>query len=275
VQYPANNKDGDVLITHFDHSALENTLLKLDLLGHKTLTMLRKLCEATGVDTKSISLDDEATLDLLKNADTQGVPEFESPLVRSIIKDAMPQTFEDCAKIIGLSRSTNWTPISYELIKLGTATLREVIAFREDVMVFLMSKGVSREVSYEIMERVGRGDRLTKAHEDAMVEAGAPEWYIAACNRINYLFPKAHAISYSLTAFRIAWFKAHYPEEFYRVYFDVRNDFPEVDFMVLDITETKSRLAEIESKSNEEVTFRGKDMRTLLEMRLKMLECGF
>ena len=186
VQYPADDMDSDVLSTHFDYSSLTNTLLKIDLLGHGSQTMIGKLCLETGVYIKDINLDDEATLKLLINADTLGVPEFATPFEREIIKDANPKTVDDLIKII----------------------------------------------------------------------------------------PKAHAVEYLLMAFRVAWFKAHYPAAFYKVYFEVKKEFAGIDFMSFDISETKKRLAEIEAKSPEDVTVRDRYMRSHLEIRCEMLERG-
>ena len=215
TQYPGNKKEDHVLVTHFEYYYLGNTLYKFDLLGHDDPTMIKKLEELTGVDARSIPFNDEKTLDMLISADTLGVPEFGTDFVRNIIKSVKPKTFDDFVKISGLSHGTDvWCDNAENLIASGTATISEVIALRDEIMVYLMEKGICLETAFEIMENVRNGSVLSDEHEDIMLKSGVPEWYTESCNKIAYLFPKAHAVAYTIMAFRIAWFKAHYPELF-------------------------------------------------------------
>ena len=189
--------------------------LKFGILGHDSPTIIKKLEDLTGVDARTIPLDDVKTLDMLINTDALGVPEFGDDDVRDIMKIAEPKTFDDFVKILGLSYGTGvWRDNAEPLIRTGAATVSEVIALRDEIMVYLMSRGISRQVAYEIMENVRMGRRLSKGFEDIMTKSGVPEWFIQSCNKIGYLFPKAHAVAYAMMSFRVAWFKAHHPEVF-------------------------------------------------------------
>ena len=204
-------------VDHFDNCAEERTLSEINLNGHDDPTMIQKLEELTGIDAKTIQLDDAKTLAMLISADTLGVPEFESEHVRDMIKMACPKTFDDFVKIIGLSRGADvWNGNAENLIKSGTATISEVIALRDEIMTYLTGIGICNATAYEIMESVRRGRGLSAEHERIMTESGAPEWYVESCKKITYLFPKAPAVAYTVASFRIAWFKAHYPEAFSR-----------------------------------------------------------
>ena len=205
-------------VTQVHSYVLEDRLLHVDIFSHDGLTIIRKLEIITGISAKVILLDDEKTLSLLKSADTDGVPGFDTEFVRYIIKEAKPERFDDFAKIIGLSHNSNmWLDNAEMLIKHGVASLQEVIAHRDEVMMYLMGKGISREEAYEIMERVWRERGLLPEEEALMSSVGVPDWYTNSCKKIGYLFPKTHSLQYTMMAFRIAWYKAHYPDVFERV----------------------------------------------------------
>ena len=185
------------------------------LLRRDTLTTIHKLEELTGVDANSIPLDDEKTLHLLANADTVGIPLFEEEDAREMIRIAKPQSFDDFIRIAGLSFGTDtWFDNAENLIKSDSATIAEVISSRDELMLYLMEKGVCRERAFAIMENIRKGKGLAVEDRDRMKESGVPEWYVESCGKIQYLFPKAHAVAHTMLAFRLAWYKAHYPEAF-------------------------------------------------------------
>lgn len=207
-----------VLVTQAPSHELEQTLLDVGILPLDGLTIINKLETITGVSAKVIPLDDEKTLSLFRNADTEGIPRFDEELIRNIIKEVKPKTFEDFVKISGLSLSSNlWLENAKMLIEHGVASFHEVIAHRDEVMINLVEKGVSREEAYAIMERVRSGRGLSPEEESLMCNVGVPSWYIASCKKIEYLFPKGHSLTFTMMAFRIGWYKAHYSDVFEKV----------------------------------------------------------
>lgn len=196
--------------------------MKLDILGNHIPSILHSLKEITCIDPTSISLDDEEILNMICSADTIGIPEFETKLARNIILETHPTTFDDLVKISGISHGTDvWENNAQDLIKSKTATLKEVIGCRDDIMNYLISTGIDDKTAFRIMEFVHRG----KASKDKwlaewnefvkiMQEHNIPNWYIKSCEKIRYLFPKAHSVGYVINSFRIAWYKAHYKKEF-------------------------------------------------------------
>jgi len=209
------NDGREAVIKYFEEMPDAHKVIKIDILGHKSQTKLNKLEEATGIDVKSIQFDDEKTLDLLINTDAFGVPEFGMEFARKVIKAAQPVDFKDFVKISGLCHGTDvWSDNADKLIESGVATLQDVISTRDEVMVYLMEKGFKRENAFTIMEDLRKGKGLSDDFIKMMREADIPDWYIESCKKIIYLFPKAHAVAYTMTAFRLAWFKAHYPDAF-------------------------------------------------------------
>ena len=203
---------------------IDQNLLKFDILGNHIPSILYRLKELTGIAPTSIPLDDEETLNMICSADTLGIPEFESEFVRNIILETHPTTFDDLVKISGLSHGSDvWENNAQDLIKSETATLSEVISCRDDIMNYLVSVGIDDKTAFIIMEFVRRG----KASKDKWVkewyrfvkimqEHNVPNWYIESCEKIKYLFPRAHAVGYVINSFRIGWYKAHYQNEFNR-----------------------------------------------------------
>lgn len=185
-------------------------------------SILYKLKILTGIDPISISLDDKETLNMICSADTTGIPEFENEFVRNIILETHPTTFEDLVRILGLVKGTDtWEDNAQDLIKNGTATLKEVITTRDDIMNYLISIGIDDETAFKIMEFVRKG-RARKENWQVewekfvriMQEHNVSDWYIKSCEKISYLFPKAHSVGYVINYFRIGWYKTHYPQEF-------------------------------------------------------------
>ena len=238
VQKPADNSDIDIITTHFDYHKIDHNLLKLDILGHLDPTMIRHLQDLTGINPTKIRLDDKETMSIFSSTEalgvkpedigskvgTFGVPEFGTKFVRDMLVDTKPKTFEELIRISGLSHGTDvWLNNAQDLVNNKTATLSEAICTRDDIMIYLMNKGVEAELAFTIMESVRKGKGLKPEWEEAMKENNVPEWYILSCKKIKYMFPKAHAAAYVTNAFRIAWFKVHQPAAYYTAFFSVRS----------------------------------------------------
>lgn len=238
LQYPANKKDAGVITTHFDYHSITERLVKLDNLGHDDPTMLRMLENLTHRDVRSIPFDDAATLSLFNSTDalgvtaaelgatsgTFGIPEFRTKFTRQMIDDIHPSCFNDLVMISGFSHGTNvWLDNAQALIRSGTK-VSEVISARDDIMHQLMSMGVEPLLAFKTMEKVRKGKGIEAQVVEKFRAAGVPEWYIASCQKIKYLFPRAHAAAYVMMAYRIAYFKVHYPLAYYAAHFSIRAD---------------------------------------------------
>lgn len=243
INYPANDPNSGVVTTHFSYRALENTILKLDLLGHVVPSTYRMLEDMTGIDPMSLPMGDEETMKIFSSQEslglenpeeggvaTLGVPEFGTDFVMEMLKETRPTSFGELVRISGLSHGTDvWTTNAQELVRNKEAVLAEVISTRDDIMTFLIQKGMEPSLAFSTMESVRRGNGLTKEMEDAMSKIDLPSWYVDSCKKIKYMFPKAHAVAYVLASYRVAYFKVHYPASFYASYFNSRlNDFQEV-----------------------------------------------
>lgn len=284
IQYPADDKDSGVITTHFDYNFIHDTLVKLDILGHDDPTMIRMLEDITGVDARGISLGEKETMKLFSSTEplglapedinspvgTFGVPEFGTRFVRQMLAETRPTTFGELIRISGLSHGTDvWLNNAQDLIRDGIATLSEVISTRDDIMLYLIEKGVEPTIAFNIMERVRKGRGLTEEFEKVMREKDVPEWFIDSCKKIKYMFPKAHACAYVIMAFRIAYFKVYYPEAFYATYFTVRADDFDIDLVLGGKEAIREKIRELESKGNE-ATAKEKNLITILEVALEM-----
>lgn len=280
VQHPADDPDSDIITTHFDYHAIHDNLLKLDILGHDDPTMIRMLEDITGLDATTIPIDDPETMSLFTSTEALGVtpeelgspvgtfavPEFGTKFVRQMLVDTAPTTFAELVRISGLSHGTDvWLGNAQELIKNGTATLKEAICTRDDIMLYLIQKGVEASHSFKIMESVRKGKGLTEEDEAAMRAQNVPEWYIDSCKKIKYMFPKAHAVAYVTMAFRIAYFKVHYPEAFYAAYFSVRADDFDAALMAHGQEKVRKRIRELE-QSESKLLVKEKNVLTILEV---------
>lgn len=242
ISYPADDKSSNVLTTHFTYRAVDETILKLDLLGHDTPSIIRMLEDLTGFDPADIDLSDKKTMSIFSNQDalelkeeiseknvgTLGIPEFGTNFVRQMLCDTRPTSMGELFRISGLSHGTEvWLTNAQDLINSGEAVLGEVICTRDDIMSFLISKGLDSNDAFLIMESVRKGRGLTDEQKEKMLKLDLPSWYIDSCLKIKYMFPKAHATAYVLMSFRIAYFKVHYPTAFYSTYFTTKlADFP-------------------------------------------------
>ena len=238
VQHPANDMTTDIITTHFDYHSIDHNLLKLDILGHDDPTMIRMLEDLTGIDAKTIPLDDPQVMSLFKNTEALGItpedidgcplgclgiPEFGTDFVVQMVCDAKPQSFSDLIRISGLSHGTDvWLNNAQRFIKEGKATISTAICTRDDIMLYLINTGVEPSLSFTIMESVRKGKGLKPEWIEAMKAAGVEDWYIESCTLIKYMFPKAHAAAYVMMAWRIAYCKINYPLAYYAAYFSIR-----------------------------------------------------
>lgn len=289
IQYPANDKESEWLTTHFDFHSIEDNLLKLDILGHDDPTVIRMLEDLSGKDPKTIPVDDDEVMKIFSNTEslgvteqqincktgTLGVPEFGTRFVRQMLEDTKPTTFAELVIISGLSHGTDvWLGNAQELINDGICELPDVIGCRDDIMVYLMHKGLEASLAFKIMESVRKGRGLQDEWITEMKKHDVPGWYIDSCKKIKYMFPKAHAAAYVLMAVRIAYFKVHHPILFYAAYFSVRaNDF-ELDTMIKGSNAIRQRIDEIMQKGNDAPP-KEKSLLTVLEVTLEMCERGF
>lgn len=287
VQHPADDRDSDIITTHFEYHSIDQNLLKLDILGHDDPTVIRMLEDLTGVDATTIQLDDKKTMSLFTGTEalgvtpeqigstvgTYGVPEFGTKFVRQMLVDTKPTTFAELVRISGLSHGTDvWVGNAQDLIVNDGLTLMDVICTRDDIMGFLIRKGLPNLASFKIMESVRKGRGLTEEQEAMMREHGVEDWYIESCKKIQYMFPKAHAAAYVTMGFRVAYFKVNYPEEYYSTYFSIRADNFDAEFMCRGPETAKAKKRELESLPNP--TQKEKEMITILELCIEMYARG-
>lgn len=290
IQRPANDVNSTVTTTHFDYHSISGRLLKLDLLGHDDPTVIRMLYDLTGVNPQTVPLGDPATMSLFESpaalgvtaeeigceTGTLGIPEFGTKFVRGMLLDTKPKTFADLLRISGLSHGTDvWLGNAQTLIENGTITLKETISTRDSIMIYLINKGVDKKKSFKIMEKVRKGKGLTEEDIADMKACDVPDWYIESCQKIKYMFPKAHAAAYVMMAFRIAYFKINYPEAYYATYFTVRacDDF-DYSCMCKGMDVAKAAMREIHAKGME-ATAKDKAKMTVLELIVEFYARGF
>ena len=290
IQRPANDVNSTVTTTHFDYHSISGRLLKLDLLGHDDPTVIRMLYDLTGVNPQDVPLGDPETMSLFESpkalgvteeeinckTGTLGIPEFGTKFVRGMLIDTKPKTFADLLRISGLSHGTDvWLGNAQTLIENGTITLKETISTRDSIMIYLINKGVEKKKSFKIMEKVRKGKGLTEEDIADMKASDVPDWYIESCQKIKYMFPKAHAAAYVMMAFRIAYFKINYPEAYYASYFSVRacDDF-DYSCMCQGIDVARDAIREIQAK-RQEATAKDKNKQTVLEIVVEFYARGF
>jgi DNA polymerase-3 subunit alpha (Gram-positive type) len=238
VQHPANDMNSDIVTTHFDYHSIDSNLLKLDILGHDDPTMIRMLQDLTGLDPREIPLDSKEVMSLFKSTEALGVtpeeirgtplgclgiPEFGTEFAMQMLIDAKPVSFSDLVRIAGLSHGTDvWLGNAQTLIQSGTATLSTCICTRDDIMIYLINKGLESGLAFTIMESVRKGKGLKPDWIEEMKAHDVPDWYIESCLKIKYMFPKAHAAAYVMMGWRIAYCKIYYPLAYYAAYFSIR-----------------------------------------------------
>ena len=289
VQKPANDGNTDVTTTHFDYHAISGRLLKLDILGHDAPSTLKFLQELTDIDPVGIPLDDKETMSLFTSADALnllqnkdyfdigsiGIPEFGTKFVRQMLADTKPTTFSELVRISGLSHGTDvWVNNAQELVKSGVAELKDVISTRDDIMNYLIQKGLPNKNAFKIMENVRKGKGLREEDVDLMKNSNVPEWYIDSCNKIKYMFPKAHAAAYVMMSYRIAYFKVHHPLAFYASYFTNKVVDFDSELICQGPLQIRKRIKELCGNSNK-LKQKEKDQLTVLEVAYEMYSRGF
>lgn len=290
VQYPADDTSAEWKTTHFDYHAFDANLLKLDILGHDDPTMMRMLQDLTGVDPTTIPMNDPKVMSLFNSVDalgvtpeqirtpvaTYGVPEMGTKFVRQMLEEAQPSNFADLLQISGLSHGTGvWLGNAQELIRKGICTIKTVIGCRDDIMLYLIYKaGMDAGLAFKITESVRKGKGLTEEWKEEMRKHNVPNWYIDSCEKIEYMFPKAHAAAYVISAVRTAYFKLYYPLAFYATYFSVRADDFDLELLCQGYDAILKRLIEIEEKGFQ-ATPKEKNSISILEMALEMTARGF
>ena len=292
IQHPADKKDSGIITTHFDFHSIHDNLLKLDILGHDDPSTIRMLEDLTGVNALEIPLDDPETMSIFKSTDaigvtpeqidskvgTFGIPEFGTSFTRQMLLDTLPTTFYELVIIAGLSHGTDvWLNNAQDLVKKGIASLSEVIGLRDDIMTYLILKGREPKMAFNIMEFVRKGraakEGMPKEYEDAMIENNVPSWYIESCKKIKYMFPKAHAAAYVMMGFRVAYFKVHFPIDFYIAYFTVRADLFDAEIMAKG---DKLLVAEMQKlKHAQNLSATEKSLFTIMELVHEMYQRGF
>lgn len=294
VQHPADDPNSDIVTTHFDYHSIDQNLLKLDILGHDDPTVIRMLQDITGIDPTKIQLDDKETMSIFSSTKALGVtpeqihsevgsfgiPEFGTKFVRGMLVDTRPTTFDELIRISGLSHGTDvWLGNAQSLIEAGTVTLQDAICCRDDIMIYLIKMGLPPNPAFKIMETVRKGKALKdpakwEEYKNMMKEHNVPDWYIKSCEKIKYMFPKAHAAAYVTNAFRIAWFKVHQPLAYYAAYFSIRADEFDSDCMIFGKEKVKNKMKEIDLQGNN-ASVKDKNMYAILELVLEMYERGF
>ena len=270
-QFPAEDPTSPWRTTHFDYHAIDQDLLKLDILGHSDPTQLRMIQDLTKTDILKVPLDDKATMSIFTDTSalgvtneqimcetgTLGIPEFGTPFTIGMVRDTKPKTFAELIKISGLSHGTDvWLGNAQELIKNNVVPFKDVIGCRDDIMVYLMYHGVEPIKAFKIMEFVRKGkaskDPETWAkHKETMEAAGIEKWFIDSCGKIKYMFPKAHAAAYVISAFRIAWYKVHMPVYFYASWLTSKATDVDVETMIKGYTAIRDKIIEIQNKGYE------------------------
>lgn len=290
VQFPADDVNAEWKTTHFDYHAFDANLLKLDILGHDDPTMMRMLQDLTGVDPTSIPMNDPKVMSMFNSTDalgvrpdeirspvaTYGVPEMGTKFVRQMLIESKPSSFADLLQISGLSHGTGvWLGNAQELIKNNTCNIKTVIGCRDDIMLFLIYKaGMDASLAFKITESVRKGKGLSDEWIEEMKKCKVPQWYIDSCLKIQYMFPKAHAAAYVISAVRTAYFKLYHPIEYYATYFSVRAADFDIELCCKGYEAINRQIVEIEQKGFQALP-KEKAMLPVLEMALEMTARGF
>ncbi len=287
VQYPANKASSGVITTHFAFEYLHDTILKLDILGHDVPTYYRIFQDYTGIDVRDVPMNDPNVYELFASTKplgvtpeqigcpigTMGIPEFGTDYSIQMILDAKPKGFADLVQIAGLSHGTGiWLGNGKDLIESGTCTISEIIGTRDSIMTYLMHMGVDSAVAFKSMERTRKGKGLEPDQEAAMREKNVPEWYIESCNKIQYMFPKAHAAAYTIASLRLSWFKIYHPVAYYAAYFTIKRDFFDGELVMKGKHRIEERLKALKAAPN--LTAKDEGNIIILRIVLEMLARG-
>lgn len=285
VQYPANDKECGVKTTHFDYHSISGRILKLDILGHDGPTIIRMLEDMTGIKITDIPLDDPETMSLFTSTKALGVteedigtpvgslaiPEFGTKFTRQMLIDTKPTTFAALVRISGLSHGTDvWVNNAQDLVRANVIGIKDVISTRDDIMNYLIFKGLRPKLAFTIMENVRKGRGLKPEFIEEMKANNVPDWYIGSCQKIKYMFPKAHAVAYVMTSFRIAYCKVNYPEAFYATYFTTKVEDFDVDLVTRGLDAVRAKMERIRELGNSS-TAKENNQYTILEVVVEML----
>ena len=297
VQHPANDMTTDTITTHFDYHSIDHNLLKLDILGHDDPTMIRMLQDLTGLDPTQIPLDDKDVMSLFQNTSALGItpeeiggcklgclgiPEFGTDFAMQMVIDCQPKHFSDLVRISGLSHGTDvWLGNAQTLIQEGKATISTAICTRDDIMTYLIGMGLDSEESFKIMEAVRKGTVAKGKCKDwsewkaDMLAHNVPDWYVWSCEKIQYMFPKAHAAAYVMMGWRIAYCKVNYPLAYYCAFFSIRASAFSYEIMCQGrehleriLADYKKRFDSLTNKEQDAV----RDMRIVQEMYARGFE---
>lgn len=289
LQRPAEDVKSTTITTHFDFHSLHDYLVKLDILGHDDPTIIKMLEDLTGVDAQSITFDDPDVMslfsspkilkvsekELLSKVGTYGIPEFGTKFVRQMLEDTKPENFSDLVRISGFSHGTDvWLNNAQDLIKRNVCHLSEAISARDDIMTYLINMNLDSSTAFKIMEDVRKGKGVKNEFEEEMKKVNVPKWYIDSCNKIKYMFPKAHAVAYVMMAFRIAYFKIHYPLAFYTSFFTVRASEFDAEIIVKGKESILNEISKIQEMGNQS-TQKESRLIIVLEVALEMFLRGF
>lgn len=289
LQHPADKKESGIITTHFEYHALDQQLIKLDILGHDDPTVIKELEDLTGVKARCISLSESETMKLFSGVEplkvepqdidsavgTYGIPEFGTRFVRQMLEATRPTSFSELVRISGLSHGTDvWTHNAQDLIEAKTATLSEVICTRDDIMTYLIQKGLDKKQSFKIMEKVRKGKKLNDEESNLMLGHDVPQWYVDSCKKIEYMFPKAHAVAYVTMAYRIAWFKVYYPLAFYASFFGIRAEDFDAATILSGYDDVRQKIKEID-KMGYSASQKDKKLVTILELAMELYARGY
>ncbi|MCI5772598.1 MAG: PolC-type DNA polymerase III [Clostridiales bacterium] len=291
VQHPADDVNSETVTTHYDFNSMHDILVKLDILGHDDPTMLHMLEELTGVNFRSIPLDDKQVMSLFSspkalgvtseeigcNTGTFGVPEMGTAFVRQMLEDTHPTTMQELIRISGLSHGTDvWLGNAKDLIDQGIVPLSQCLCTREDIMNQLMQMGVPAKMAFDTMEFVRKGKGLKPEMVEAMHEHNVPAWFEESCRKIKYMFPKGHAAAYVTMALRVAWYKVYRPQAYYAAYFTIRGDGFDACTMILPKEQLHQKLQEAyEADEQKKTTAKDKDAITAMELVQEMMARGY
>ena len=286
VQHPADDPKSDIITTHFQFSYLHDTILKLDELGHDIPTKYKMLERYTNTSVLDVKMNDRSIYELFASTKplgisptdiggcllgTYGIPEMGTRFIQQVLLDAKPKTFADLLQISGLTHGTDvWLGNAQELIRQGTCTISEVVGTRDGIMIYLIQKGLDNSTSFKIMEDVRKGKGLKPEYEEEMLKHGVPEWYIWSCKKIKYMFPKAHAAAYDMSAIRLGWYKIYYPMEFYAAFLTVAPGGFDAEIVAGGYENVSSVIRELEAKGNEATQKENETCQTLYLVREAM-----